>query len=141
VGKKKIGSTIFVGLLLVLLAFVVGVRYGTSVQEVNTRTEILEKVLSTISPLITPTTLPTKAPLTFKNHVHAECKVEFLYPAELTSEEVQFVCPQLQLPATLSAELKDRGYVSSRVGSKIIWFTAPPNLINLVLRTLTSTTP
>lgn len=73
---------LFLALLCGVLLFIVGVRYGQRVEQVNKTVSYL------ISIPPTPTSLPTSSPLSFSDYTHSGCKVSFLIPSSLekTSE-------------------------------------------------------
>lgn len=80
--SRKIIPYIFLAFLFAVLLFIIGVRYGQRVEQVN----------KTISYLVSlppsPTVAPTTIPLAFSDYSHQGCKVSFLVPNDLekTSE-------------------------------------------------------
>jgi hypothetical protein len=79
---KRVVPYLFLALLCGILLFIVGVRYGQRVEQVNKTV----KYLVSIPP--TPTTAPTTSPLSYSDYTHPGCKVSFLIPSSLekTSE-------------------------------------------------------
>lgn len=65
--------------LVIVLVFIVGVRYGQSVEKTN------EKISYFLS--ITPTQKPTSIPLEYKTYKHPSCGIQFTYPSVLRIKE------------------------------------------------------
>ena len=77
---NKIGPYILVTSLVLVLIFIVGLRYGQSVEKSN------KKVEFTLS--LPPTKIPpTSIPLEFKTYVHKICGIQFLYPSSLNIQK------------------------------------------------------
>lgn len=76
---RKTTPYFFLGFLLLVLLFIVGVRYGQQVE----RTNKLTSYLVSIAPSATPA--PSTVPLTFKTYKHASCGVQFLLPTSFTT--------------------------------------------------------
>lgn len=77
---KKPGPYIFIVALVIVLIFVIGVRYGQQVEKVNKETSFLLTKYPEPSP--TPTSSPTK----YKTIVLKSCGISFLIPDTLTIE-------------------------------------------------------
>lgn len=75
--KQKIGPYIFIVILLLILVFIVGIRYGQKVEKTN---KIINYLIS-IPPTQTPA--PTQKPLEFKSYIYKYCGIKFLYPSTL----------------------------------------------------------
>ena len=65
---------IFIGLLTLILIFIIGLRWGQSIERTNKTINYL------ISIPPTATLAPTQPPLGFKTYKHTVCGVQFLYP-------------------------------------------------------------
>jgi len=65
----------FLGLLLLVLLFILGVRYGQYVEKANR----LAGSLANVAP--SATSAPLTDPLTFRTYRHIPCGVQFLLPA------------------------------------------------------------
>lgn len=76
---RKTTPYIFLGFLLLVLLFIVGVRYGQNVEKTNK----LTSYLVSIAPSATPA--PSIIPLAFKPYKHAPCGVQFLLPTSFTT--------------------------------------------------------
>src|SRR3990167_2155584 len=76
---RKTTPYIFLGFLLLVLLFIVGVRYGQHVEKTNK----LTSYLISIAPTATPA--PSTAPLAFKTYKHAPCGIQFLLPTSFTT--------------------------------------------------------
>jgi len=71
---KKLGPYVFIVILVIILTFIFGIRYGQRVEKDN------KKVDSFLSqPPTLPT--PTGVPLEFKTYTNKDCGISFLYPA------------------------------------------------------------
>jgi len=68
---------IFLAVLIAILLFILGIRYGQHVEKIN---KTVEYVIS-IPP--SPTSAPTSIPLAFSNYSHLGCQISFLLPNEL----------------------------------------------------------
>ena len=77
----KIKSYIFLSVLIVVLVFILGVRYGQKVEQTN---KVISYLIS-ITPA--PTAVPT-VPLEFEKYSNKTCGIEFTYPStvEVKSE-------------------------------------------------------
>ncbi len=64
--------------LIVILFFILGFRYGQSVEKTNKKVELLISIPPTFTPA------PTQHPLEFRLYSHNFCGVEFLRPTSLT---------------------------------------------------------
>ncbi len=72
--NKKVGPFILFGVLIIILIFAVGVKYGKKVAKTDTVINFLLSITPTKSPDVTK-------PLEFKTYKNAGCGVQFLYPA------------------------------------------------------------
>jgi len=104
--SKKIIPYFFLAFLLAILLFIIGVRYGQRVEQVN----------KTISYLVsippTPTLGPTNTPLSFIDYSHDGCKITFVVPSDLSkttesSSSALFSTNMRKLGIALSCEKKD----------------------------------
>lgn len=77
-------------LLLAVALFLVGFRFGKTVEQVN-------QSYIPLQPPSTPTTtlLPTEPPVKFNNYLDPQCGITFLYPANLTKEPISSQAAQL----------------------------------------------
>lgn len=85
---QKPGPWILIITIVVVLVFILGIRYGQQVEKTN---KTISYVLS-----IAPTQKPTDVPLNFKTFVSKICGISFLYPSTLkaenaTSQSAQFI--------------------------------------------------
>lgn len=76
---RKTTPYFFLGFLLLVLLFIVGVRYGQHVEKTNK----LTSYLVSIAPSATPA--PSMTPLAFKTYKHTACGVQFLLPSSFTT--------------------------------------------------------
>lgn len=76
--SKKAGPYIFIVTLVIVLIFVIGVRYGQKVEKINKETSYL----LTKYPMLSPT--PTSSPTEYKTIVLKTCGISFLIPNTLT---------------------------------------------------------
>jgi len=77
---KKIGPYILLFALMLVLIFIIGVRYGQNVEKTN-------KTINAYLLSITPKPSPTTIPLQFKTYHSKTCGISFLYPDSLTKEK------------------------------------------------------
>lgn len=77
--KPKTTPYLFLGFLLLVLLFIVGVRYGQQVEKTNK----LTSYLVSIAPSATPA--PSTVPLAFKSYKHAPCGLQFLIPTSFST--------------------------------------------------------
>lgn len=85
----KKSPLIFIIILVIVLAFIIGVRRG---QQVEKKNKVIDFLIS-IPP--SPTIQPTRIPLEFKTYQHDGCKLQFLYPnylekAQTSSQSAKF---------------------------------------------------
>ena len=74
--KNKTGPFILITILIIVLFFILGVRYGQKVEQSN---KVINYLLS-----ITPTRIPpTQQLLEFVTYKNTKCGIEFLYPSSL----------------------------------------------------------
>jgi len=76
---RKRTPYLFLGFLLLVLLFIVGVRYGQHVEKTNKLTSYL------ISIAPSATVASSTVPLAFKTYKHAPCGVQFLLPTSFTT--------------------------------------------------------
>jgi len=76
---RKTTPYFFLGFLLLVLFFIVGVRYGQQVE----RTNKLMSYLVSMAP--SATRAPSTVPLAFKTYKHSPCGVQFLLPTSFTT--------------------------------------------------------
>ena len=76
--SKRSVPYLFLAFLLAVLLFILGVRYGQRVEQVN------KTVTYLVSIPPTATVAPTAPPLAFTEYTHAGCRVSFLVPNSLT---------------------------------------------------------
>ncbi len=79
----KIGSYIFLAVLIFILIFVVGFRLGQNVEQTNKTIDSIDKYISAHP---TPTLAPTKSILGFKLYQNKDCGLQFLIPSSLAKE-------------------------------------------------------
>lgn len=103
--SRKIIPYIFLAFLFAILLFIIGVRYGQRVEQVN----------KTISYLVSlppsPTVAPTLPPLGFSTYIHSDCGVTFLIPnliekTKESSNSALFSTQKKQLAIALSCVKK-----------------------------------
>jgi hypothetical protein len=102
---RKTIPYIFLATLLAILLFIIGVRYGQHVEQINKNASYL----TSIPP--TPTTAPTILPLGFSTYTHPDCGVSFLIPnliekTKESSNSALFSTDKKQLAIALSCEKK-----------------------------------
>jgi hypothetical protein len=78
--RKKV-PYIFLGILIVIVIFILGVKLGGRVEKTN---KVIDVILS-LPPTKTPA--PTK-PIAFDTFKHKECGIQFLYPKTLKAEKI-----------------------------------------------------
>ncbi len=78
--RQKRGPYIFLIILIIVLVFILGIRYGQSVEKTN---KVIDYFLSL--PPTKPQTTP--APLRFETYTNKVCGIKFLYPSFLKKEE------------------------------------------------------
>lgn len=74
---KKIRPFILVTFLMLILIFILGVRYGQSVEKANKKINFMISIAPTRP-------IPTEKPLNFATHTSKGCALEFLYPSTLS---------------------------------------------------------
>lgn len=77
--KNKIGPYIFIAILVIVLFFILGVRYGQKVEKTN---KTIDYVIS-----LTPAKNPTPPPIGFKPYSSKVCGLSFLYPDTLSLDK------------------------------------------------------
>lgn len=80
--SKKRGPFILLSALIIVLAFIVGVRYGQTVEKANKVIDYLNKLA------LTPSPTPVKpTPIEFKTYQNKICGVSFLYPSSFSLKD------------------------------------------------------
>jgi hypothetical protein len=102
---RKTLPYIFLAFLCGVLLFILGVRYGQRVEQVNKNVSYL------LSLPPTPTTAPTLPPLSFSQYTHESCGVSFLIPnlidkTQESSTSALFSTQKKQLALAVSCEKK-----------------------------------
>lgn len=77
----KLKPYLLLFILLIILTFILGTRYGQKVEKTN---KAVSYILS-LTPVKNPT--PTYQPLQFKSYSNDSCGVQFIYPETLTKTE------------------------------------------------------
>ena len=78
--SMKPKSIIFVALLFVILAFILGVRYGQRVEKAN-------KAIDYLQSLPTPTAPIISTPITYREYKSKKYGLKFTYPSNLEIKE------------------------------------------------------
>jgi len=104
--SKKTTPYFFLAFLFAILLFILGIRYGQHVEQINKKISYL----SSIPP--SPTAAPTNIPLAFFDYEHMGCGVSFLIPNELekkaeSSSSALFSTHANKLGIALSCERKN----------------------------------
>ena len=76
---RKITPYFFLGFLLLILLFIVGVRYGQHVEKTNKLTSYLVSIIPSATPA------PSTVPLAFKTYKQSPCGLQFLVPTSFTT--------------------------------------------------------
>ncbi len=113
---KKLLPYAFLAFLFAVLLFIVGIRYGQHVEQVNKTVSYL------ISIPPSPMTSPTTTPLSFKTYKNATCGASLLIPSQLiktqeSSTSAVFSTVDKKLAIALSCEKKT--FVQNK-GEKIV---------------------
>jgi len=100
---KKPLPYMFLAFLTCILLFILGVRYGQRVEQINKTTQLL------ISPAPSLAASPTTVPLAFSSYTHASCGASLLLPSQLiktqeSSTSAVFSTEKKQLALALSCE-------------------------------------
>src|SRR3989338_3205250 len=90
--NRKLGPILLIGSLVLILVFVVGIRYGQRVEKTN---KIINYLIS-LPP--SPTPAPTLPPIKFDIFQNKNCGFKFLYPSTLKKN----------LESSYSAQLADK---------------------------------
>lgn len=72
---RKKGPLVVFFLLIIVLIFIIGVRYGQNVERMN---KVIDHILK-----LTPAVKPTVSAIEYKMHTVPFCGVSFLYPSNL----------------------------------------------------------
>lgn len=104
--SKKSLPYFFLAFLVAILLFILGVRYGQRVEQVNKTVSYLISIPPTNTPA------PTFPPLSFSDYSHEGCKISFLIPNELektkeSSTSALFTTRKNKLGIALSCEKKE----------------------------------
>lgn len=94
--RGKAGPYILIAMLLVILMFILGVRYGQRVEKTNKMIDYL------ISLPPSATLQPTQIPLNFKEYSHKGCGIKFLYPSSLEKTEESSLSAKLSSISSLT---------------------------------------
>lgn len=78
---QKLGPIILIVALILILIFIVGVKYGQRVEKVN-------KTISYLISIAPTKPVPTTAPIEFKEYINDSCGFKFLYPAQLEVQKI-----------------------------------------------------
>lgn len=115
---RKTTPYFFLGFLLLILLFIVGVRYGQHVEKTNK----LTSYLVSIAPSATPA--PSTVPLAFKTYKHTPCGVQFLLPSSFTTVKEGTEGAMLQDAGTIkvSFECQKKPSVTQPTTSQTISF-------------------
>lgn len=103
--RSKMLPSMFLVSLFCILLFILGLRYGQHVEQINQTTSFL----ANISP--SPTSSPTAIPLAFLPYTHATCGASLLIPSQLlktqeSSSSAVFSTVNKKLAIALSCEKK-----------------------------------
>lgn len=103
--SKKSLPYFFLAFLFAILLFILGVRYGQYVEQINKTVSYL------ISLPPSPTVAPTLPPLGFSTYTHKDCGVSFLIPNQIdktkeSSVSALFSSKEKKLAIALSCEKK-----------------------------------
>jgi len=79
--KNQYAPYIFLGILLTVFVFILGLRYGQKVEKTN-------KAINYLISLPPTKSVPTNIPLEFKTYENKDCHIRFLYPSELIIKNV-----------------------------------------------------
>ncbi len=80
---NKKGPYILLGVLLLILIFILGVRYGQSVEKTN---KTVNYVLS-LTPKLTPSPFPPPTPITYATSSSKTWRIKYTYPSNLKVKE------------------------------------------------------
>lgn len=75
--SKKPGPYILFFILVAIIIFIIGIRYGQNVEKAN-------KIIDFEASIPPTKSIPTDIPLEFKNYKNSDCGIGFIYPANLT---------------------------------------------------------
>ena len=85
---KKVRPYILVASLILILIFILGVRYGQTVEKADKKTRFLISIPPTKA-------VPSEKPLNFKTFTSPGCALTFLYPSTLSVEKETSVSAKL----------------------------------------------
>jgi len=91
-------TLVFIVILLLILFFVLGVRYGQKVEKTN---KIIDFILS-ITPTPKPTETPTPTPLVFEDYESKRWNLKFKYPKNFEIKEASNASEILIVPKEAS---------------------------------------
>ncbi len=95
-------SVIFLTLLIIIIAFLAGVRYGQNVEKTN---KVIDFIIS-LTPSVSPTKTPSPTPMPTTEYKSKRWGLKFKYPANLEIKESTNT-PEIiieEKPSTKSAE-------------------------------------
>lgn len=78
--KNKLGPYLLIIGLIIILVFIVGVRYGQKVEKTN-------KIINYLISLPPTKPAPTSIPLQFSTYSHSGCGIQFLIPLNLVTKD------------------------------------------------------
>ena len=81
--NRKNGPAILMGLLVAILIFIVGIRYGQKVERTN---KTIDKLSIFLTPTVTPLP-PTPLNIKYETYSHIGCGVSFLLPDYLIKSD------------------------------------------------------
>lgn len=86
---KKTIPLVFIGILVLIITFFTGIRYGRHVESLNTENPVMQEEMNTNKEKETPSPVvtPLSPDLSFILYQNEPCEVEFLYPDILTPQE------------------------------------------------------
>ncbi|MBI4973647.1 hypothetical protein HZC27_03495 [Candidatus Roizmanbacteria bacterium] len=99
---RKRTPYLFLGFLLLVLLFIMGVRYGQQVEKTNKLTSFLVSIAPST------TTAPSTVPLAFKTYKHTTCGVQFLLPTSFTTVKEGTEGAMLQDAGTIKVSFECR---------------------------------
>lgn len=99
--KSKLTPYIFLAILIVILAFILGARYGQKVEQTN-------KVIDYLISLPPTKPIPTIIPLEFKSYKNKICGISFLVPSTLRIQDESSYSALLKEGKTISLEFNCR---------------------------------
>ncbi len=126
--NKKIGPYILLSILIIILVFIFGARYGQRVEKDNKKVDFLLSIPPT------KPEAPTAEPLEFKTYKHQGCGLSFLYPSFFTVEKESSYGATIRKSAKLiSFDCHKSASFEPTISPNYISFkkTNPKNYINI----------